>query len=137
MPDLFVPHGFYRMQWRGDVLHIEFHGTWNLEAVDAFIVDVKQAVTQRNISRWGRIADMRAWKGATPDATQRYALFTPWYATAGAVAHAQLYPSTLMQSVADAINQQVALTGPVRQCASLDEAIAWLREFGLNTEDPV
>ena len=136
MPNSYPPHGKYRLHWRGDVLHLEFHGTWNLEAVHSFIADVQRAVAVSGKTRWGRLADMRRWKGATPEATQAYTDFSPWYAAAGAVAHAQLYPSKLMQTMAESVNRQVALTGPVRLCKSLDEALCWLREFGLDTENP-
>ena len=131
----FPAHGKYRLYWRGDILSLEFHAIWNLEAVQEFIADVQRTVAERAPARWGRLADMRRWKGATPEATEAYTLFSSWYATAGAVAHAQLYPSKLMQRMADPVNDLVAQTGPTRQCRSLDEALAWLREFDLATED--
>ena len=40
-----------------------------------------------------------------------------------------------MQSVADKINRSIAQIGPVRQCASLDEALIWMKEFELETEE--
>ena len=135
MPASYPAHGRYRLNWHGDILHLEFHGTWNLEAVQEFIAEAQRNITASGKKRWGRIADMRQWKGATPEAAQAYTDFTPWYATAGAVAHAQLYPSKLMQRMADPVNDLVAQTGPTRQCRSLDEALAWLREFDLATED--
>jgi hypothetical protein len=131
----FPPHGKYRLHWRGDILCLEFHATWNLEAVQDFIAAVQHTVAERAPARWGRLADMRRWKGATPEATQAYTEFSSWYAAAGAVAHAQLYPSKLMQRMADPVNVLVAQSGPVRQCRSFDEALAWLREFDLATED--
>ena len=135
MPANYPAHGRYRLHWRGYILHLEFHGTWNLEAVQEFIAVAQSSITASGKKRWGRIADMRQWKGATPEAAQAYTDFTPWYATAGAVAHAQLYPSKLLQTIADSVNQQVAQTGPVRQCTSIEEALRWLRGFGLDTED--
>ena len=131
----FPPHGKYRLHWRGDILCLEFHATWNLEAVQDFIAAVQHTVAERAPARWGRLADKRRWKGATPEATQAYTEFSSWYAAAGAVAHAQLYPSKLMQRMADPVNVLVAQSGPVRQCRSFDEALAWLREFDLATED--
>ena len=131
----FPPHGKYRLHWRGDILCLEFHAIWNLEAVQDFIAAVQHTVAERAPARWGRLADMRRWKGATPEATQAYTEFSSWYAAAGAVAHAQLYPSKLMQRMADPVNVLVAQSGPVRQCRSFDEALAWLREFDLATED--
>ena len=107
----FPAHGKYRLYWRGDILCLEFHAIWNLEAVQEFIADVQRTVAERAPARWGRLADMRRWKGATPEATEAYTLFSSWYATAGAVAHAQLYPSKLMQRMADPVNDLVAQTG--------------------------
>ena len=128
-------HGKYQFSWLGDVLYLEFFGAWNIEAFAAFKRDLKRFVEKSSPPRWGRIADLRQWEGATPEATLAYAEFTAWYKTTGAVAHAQIYPSTLMQSVADKINQSIALIGPVRQCASLDEALIWMKEFELETEE--
>ena len=86
----FPPHGKYRLHWRGDILCLEFHATWNLEAVQDFIAAVQHTVAERAPARWGRLADMRRWKGATPEATQAYTEFSSWYAAAGAVAFWEL-----------------------------------------------
>ena len=131
----FSGHGKYRIHWRGDILHLEFHDSWNVEAVEAFIAEVKAVIAARGDRPWGRLADMRHWKGSTPEATRIYSDFTACYAMAGAVAHAQIYPSKLMQNVADPVNRRVALCGPVRQFSTPDEALAWLHDFGLATED--
>ena len=55
----FPAHGKYRLYWRGDILCLEFHAIWNLEAVQEFIADVQRTVAERAPARWGRLADMR------------------------------------------------------------------------------
>ena len=37
--------------------------------------------------------------------------------------------------MADTINRSVARVGPVKQCASVEEGLEWLKTFGLKTED--
>ena len=42
---------------------------------------------------------------------------------------------TMAQQIADTINRSVARVGPVKQCASVEEGLEWLKTFGLKTED--
>ena len=131
----FPAHGSHRFQWYGEVLCIEFTGVWNREAVNAYFADLQAVVAARGLPRWGRIADASCWEGGTPDCIPAYQAISEWYPTAGAVAHAQLYSSHFLQAMADEINRSIARVGPVKQCASRDEALAWMGTFGLKTED--
>lgn len=133
MSPRFPAHGNHRFRWSGEVLCIEIFGVLNLEEVEVFFASLRQVVTERGLTRWGRIVDLRHWEGITPDAKVAYAAISDWYPTVGAVAHVQIYPSSFVQAMADAINRSVARVGPVRQCASVEEGLEWLETFGLKT----
>ena len=131
----YAAHGAHQLKWLGEVLYIQFFGVSNLQEVEIFFDDMQHAVAQRGLARWGRIADLRHWEGITPEAKIAYAAISDWYPGAGAIAHVQMYPSHFMQSMADSINQSLARVGPVRQCSSLEDGLAWLQSHGLAIED--
>ncbi|MDT8989419.1 hypothetical protein RQP54_00925 [Curvibacter sp. APW13] len=134
-PQQYAAHGAYDFEWKGEVLCIRFFGVFNIEAVEVFCTDLRQTVAQRGLTRWGRLADLRQWQGITPEGKEAYAALSDWYPGAGAVAHVQLYPSAFTQSMADTVNQSVARVGPVKQCDSVEEGLAWLQGFGLAITD--
>ncbi len=127
----YAAHGAHQLTWMGEVLYVQFFGVINIQEVDAFFADLQQSVATRGLARLGRIADLRQWGGITPDGKASYAAITDWYRSAGAIAHVQIYPSSFVQSMADTINQGIARTGPVQQCSSVEEGLAWLQTFGL------
>lgn len=131
----FAAHGAHCFQWFGEVLYVRIFGVLNIEEVDEFFAGLKNTVAERGLSRWGRVVDLRHWEGITPDGKAAYAAISDWYPEAGAVAHVQIYPSDFVQSMADTINRSVARVGPVKQCASVEEGLEWLKTFGLKTED--
>lgn len=131
----FPAHGSHRFKWYGEVLCIEYIGIWNAEEVNAYFRELQAVVAARGLARWGRIGDARQWEGGTPECALPYMAISDWYPTVGAVAHAQLYPSQFLQAMADDINRSIARVGPVKQCSSIEEALAWMRTFGLKTEN--
>lgn len=135
-PPSYAAHGTHHFEWMGEVLYIRFVGVFNIQAVEVFFADLQRIVSERRLARWGRMADLRQWQGITPDGKEAYAAISDWYPGAGAVAHVQLYPSAFTQSMADTVNRSVARVGPVMQCASVEEGLAWLQGFGLSTAVP-
>lgn len=131
----FPAHGTHRFQWYGEVLCIDFIGIWNIEEVNTYFADLRAVVAARGLARWGRIGNASLWEGGTPESAPAYMAISDWYPKVGAVAHAQIYPSHFLQAMADDINRSIARVGQVKQCASIDEALAWMRTFGLKTEN--
>ncbi len=127
-------HGSFRLQWKGDVLCINIEGVTNVEAANVFFLRLQEMVAERGPQRWGRLVDLRQWEGFTPQAKEAYAAITDWYASAGAVAHVQIYPNSFFRDMASDINARVASSGPLLQCKTEEEGLEWLRTFGLRTE---
>mgnify|MGYP003456790837 CR=1 FL=1 len=46
-----VPHGSFRLQWKGDVLCIHIAGVTNVEAADAFFLRLKEMVAEKGAQR--------------------------------------------------------------------------------------
>lgn len=126
-------HGLFSLSWKGEVLYIEVFGIVNVEAIEAYFLQLKETVAKKGLERWGRLVDLRQWEGFTPEAKEGYNTIAKWYTSAGAVAHVQIYPSNFFRDLAAGINVSVSNTAPVLQCQTVQEGLDWLGTFGLAT----
>lgn len=127
----FAPHGTFRVFWCDDVLYSELVGTFNIEAMRAYVVEVKVLGGARE-ARWGRLADMRRWDGMTPEAGQLFEEFADWVKTTQCKVSVQLLVESFQKSMATTFAKRLQ-TKHLFRCTELAEAIKILADYQLRT----
>ncbi len=133
---LFIPHGRYRFQWYGEVLYVQWIGTFNFEAMSAYMAEHKRQVETAAPPQWGRIVDLREWEGITPDAVSKFDELAQWLETTRCVASAQVFSDRFYQTIAAKVADSV---GPhnLKQVFSMADAVTFLTTHGLSIQgDP-
>lgn len=119
-------HGEYEITSRGQIIIVKFSGTWNKECAEELIQDYLRFVEKKKISRFGVLADLQRFEGATPDASGHLVKLSLWGSKNGQVARAQIINSEFKYySVKDM--QNLDLGYPVKDFEDTDSAFQWLR----------
>lgn len=117
------------MFWCEDVLFSELVGTFNVQAMGAYVAQLKALGTERS-TRWGRLADMRRWEGMTPDAAKLFEEFAQWIKTTECKVSVQLLPTSFQKVIASRIAQQLQ-TDHLYQCTEPAAALQKLSDYKL------
>ncbi|MDT8990641.1 hypothetical protein RQP54_07150 [Curvibacter sp. APW13] len=125
----FAPHGQFDVLWCGDILCSRLVGTFNVQAMQAYVTELKALGAQRP-TRWGRLADMRAWDGMTPEAGELFKEFAEWIKTTGCKVSVQLLPTTFQKHIAALVAQRLN-TNHLYQVTTADEVMAVYADYGL------
>jgi hypothetical protein len=127
----FAQHGTYRVFWCGDVLYSELVGTFNVEAMHAYLAEVKTLGSARE-ARWGRLADMRRWDGMTPEAGKLFEEFAQWVRSTQCKVSVQLLVESFQKSMATNFAKRLQ-TKHLYRCTEAAEAIKILTNYQLQT----
>lgn len=131
--DVNRPHGEFSLVWRGEVLVAQWHGTFNREAMVAYIEQITAMVEAERPERWGRLVDLRDWDGITPDALAEFYRLSQWIKKTHCVAQVQVFSNRFFQRIAAKVADALAPDN-LRMVFSMEEAIAFLTESGLRIE---
>ena len=125
----FAPHGQFRVSWCGDVLCSELVGAFNVQAMRAYVAELKALGAARG-TRWGRLADMRRWEGMTPEAAKLFEEFAQWIKTTECKVSVQLLPESFQKTIAAHAAQRLQ-TNHLYQCTDPALALQTLQDYGL------
>ena len=131
---LFKPHGDFAFAWHGDVLYSRLVGTFNREAIANYLREMRETVATRPGITWGRIADMRAWDGATPDATDMAEELATWIKQSQCIVSVQVFSERFFQAVAAQAAKRVSPRN-LKQVFTMAAAVEIMREYELSLGD--
>ncbi|MBK6907870.1 MAG: hypothetical protein IPH08_12695 [Rhodocyclaceae bacterium] len=134
--NLFIPHGEFRFEWFGEVLYVKWDGTFNYEAMCAYVAEHKDQVNRANLPRWGRIVDLRKWEGITPDATGLFNELSDWLKTTHCIAQVQVFSDRFFQTIAAKVASNVVPSN-LHQVFTIDEAVTVLGGHGLTADSRI
>ena len=130
----FAAHGYYRINWQGDVLNIVVEDLFNREGAEQLTAEIRRLLTQRGGGAWGMLLDVRQWQGGTPDAFGLWIeALEGWIGERHLVAFAALYAESVQQFMGSTVRDRVSTRVPY--FSALDEAACWqwLGKQGLAT----
>lgn len=127
----FTPHGQFHVQWFGEVLYSRWVGTFNAEAMDAYVTALKVAVQDDEPERWGRIVDLRQWEGMTPEAARGFEELAQWLSTTRCLASCQVFSSQFFQQIANKVASALSSSPNLAQVMSMAEAARFIESRGL------
>lgn len=129
----FAPHGQFRVSWCGDVLCSELVGAFNVQAMRAYVAELKAQGAARS-TRWGRLADMRQWEGMTPEAGKLFEEFAQWIKTTECKVSVQLLSESFQKTIAAHVAQRLQ-TNHLYQCTDSNQALRILQDYALDVSD--
>lgn len=88
-------HGDYQINARGEIITVRFLGTWNKECAKELIEDYIPFIKEKKYNKFGVLADLQNFEGATPDAMKPLIELSLWGAENGQVARAQIINTEL------------------------------------------
>ncbi len=123
-------HGNYKLESTGDIVIVRFYDTWNEECSKEFFQEYKTFVLGKNFCKFGVIADLRCFEGATREAVMYIANVSQWGSDNGQIARAQLIDTEFKFFTINDL-QTLDSKFPINNFDDEHAAILWLREQGL------
>lgn len=127
-------HGEYKIDSRGEVIIVRFLGTWNEECSNEFIEAYISFIEKKKINKFGVLANLEHFEGATLDAAKPLIQLSLWGSKNGQVARAQIINSELKYFTVKDM-QNLNLGYPIKDFYDVDSAFQWLSEQGLKITD--
>lgn len=84
-----------------NVLLLRMFGKWNHENVEALSGELRALVTEKPLSRWALVSDLREWELATPEALAASLDFQRWCAANGEACEVVIGTDNLQQYQVD------------------------------------
>jgi hypothetical protein len=123
-------HGQFDAAWHGNVLIATFRGVWNQESVYVLFAEVERRLAEPGApKRWGALADMRDWQGATPEAMDEYEAGQPRLVAAGLTVVARVFVEGFFNKMIETRVRESERI-PVLVTDNIDQAFAWLASHG-------
>ena len=127
----FGAHGTFELSKAGEVYLVSFSRAWNVEASRDFFSTYVKFVEGHNLPRFGVLADVRELEGGTPEAILFFDEVARWATQKGQVARAVISNAAHREYIVQSIDGD-RRAFPVKVFQDRDEALAWLRSFGLS-----
>lgn len=127
-------HGEYEIDSRGEIILVKFSGSWNKECSNEFIEAYISFIGKKKVRKFGVLADLQHFEGATPDAAKQLIKLSLWGSKNGQVARAQIINSELKYFAVKDM-QNLNLGYPIKDFDDVDSAFQWLSEQGLKITD--
>ena len=126
--------GEYEIDSKGEIIIIRFLGIWDKGSSEKFIEDYIPFVKNKRLNRFGVLADLQDFEGATPDAAGPLIKLSLWGSKNGQVARAQIINTELKYFTVKDL-QNLNFGYPIKDFDDIDSAFQWLNEQGLKTSD--
>ncbi len=127
-------HGEYEIDSRGEIVIVKFSGAWNKECSEELIEKYISFIKKNKVSKFGVLADLQHFEGATPDAAKQLIKLSLWGSENGQVARAQII-NTEFKYFAVKDMQNLNFGYPIKDFLDADSAFQWLNAQGLKTID--
>lgn len=120
----FAAHGYYRINWQGDVLNVVVGDLFNREGVEQLAAEINRLLAQRGDIAWRMLLDARQWQGGTPDAFGLWIdALDGWIGERHLVALAALYAESAQQFMGSTVRARMIERLPY--FSATDEAVCW------------
>jgi hypothetical protein len=128
-------HGHFTIKWCNQTCLVVLEGAFNKQGAEQLGEAVKRSWAEAGSpTRWAHVVDMRNWEGGTPDSFAPAKTLANWTYSHGVAAIVRLHRGHFLPRVVDGQGVLEAVTVPVGDFSSPDEALRWLQAHQLSCE---
>jgi hypothetical protein len=132
---IFIPsHGEYEIDSKGEIIIVRFTGTWNKECSEELIERCIPFIENKKVHKFGVLADLQNFEGATPDAAKRLIELSLWGSKNGQVARAQIINTEYKYFVVKDM-QNLNIGYPIKDFLDAESDFQCFDAQGLKTTD--
>lgn len=124
---MYSNHGEWKIIVDNNIVFQSFKGSWNEEAVLAYIKEFRQKTFPLSKGKWAILSIFEDWELGTPDIEKHVIEHCEWFKEHGCVKDCHVYsPNVLIEMQLEKMISQTEKSYERRVFSSMQSAISWL-----------